>query len=57
MSLNIFQKFTKKSLEKRYNKLLFEAMNLQRGGKIPEFYRKTAEADAVLEKLNRPISR
>lgn len=37
----------KKSLTKKYEKLLKEARDLQRQGKIPEFARKTAEAEAV----------
>jgi hypothetical protein len=40
-----------KDLQKEYESLQKEAMELQRKGKIPEFARKTAEAEVVLKKL------
>ncbi|MFZ9888810.1 MAG: DUF6435 family protein [Myxococcota bacterium] len=39
-------------LEKRWRALLKEAMELQRAGKIPEFARKTAEAERVRLELD-----
>jgi hypothetical protein len=42
---------TKKRLEKQYARLLLEARDLQRAGKIPEFAKKTAEAEAVANRL------
>jgi hypothetical protein len=38
-------------LEARYHALLKEAQTLQRTGKIPEFAKKTAEAEAVRHQL------
>jgi len=38
-------------LEKRYNKLLLEARNLQRGGDIPAFAAKTREAEDIRKKI------
>ena len=40
-----------KTLQKEYDKLTEEAMILQRNGKIPEFAKKTAQANKVLEEL------
>lgn len=39
-------------LEKRYAKLLEEARDLQRGGNMPAFAEKTAEAEAVGKELD-----
>ena len=39
-------------LNERYLALLKEARDLQRAGKIPEFGRKTAEAEAVLAEID-----
>lgn len=44
---NWFSKSPSEKLEARYQALLKEAHALQRTGKIPEFARKTAEAEAV----------
>lgn len=38
-------------LERRYNKLLLEARNLQRGGDIPAFAAKTREAEDLRKKI------
>ena len=38
-------------LQKQYGKLLLEARNLQRGGDIPAFAKKTAEAEEVRKKI------
>jgi hypothetical protein len=38
-------------LEKQYAKLLEEAMELQRGGDIKGYAAKTAEAEAVADKI------
>ena len=40
-----------KALQKEYGKLLLEARNLQRGGDIPAFARKTAEAEEIRKKI------
>lgn len=45
------KKDPKKELEKQYQVALQEAMELQRSGKIPEFAKKTAEANKVLAEL------
>ena len=47
----LFKRDPKKALHKEYMALMKEARDLQRAGKIPELARKTAEANAVLEKL------
>jgi hypothetical protein len=44
---NWLSKSPVKKLEARYHALLQEAQSLQRAGKIPEFGKKTAEAEAV----------
>jgi hypothetical protein len=46
------KKDPKKELDKKYQALLQEAMELQRTGKIPEFAKKTAEANAVLDEID-----
>jgi len=38
-------------LERRYNKLLLEARNLQRSGDIPAFAAKTREAEDLRKKI------
>jgi hypothetical protein len=40
-------------LQKSYEALQKEAMQLQRSGKIPEFAKKTAEADKVLTEIEK----
>ena len=40
-----------RALEKQYDKLLLEARNLQRGGDIPAFAKKTAEAEEIRKKI------
>jgi hypothetical protein len=47
-----FFKTPTEKLEARYHALLKEARSLQRAGKIPEFARKTAEAEAVRQELD-----
>lgn len=42
----------KKKLERRYDKLLEEAMQLQRAGKIPEYAMKVDEAEAVRAEID-----
>lgn len=46
-----WKKDPKKELEKRYQGLMKEAMELQRSGKIPEFAKKSAEAEGVLAEI------
>jgi hypothetical protein len=41
----------KKKLQKVYEKAMAEAMELQRAGKIPEFAKKSAEAEGVLKEI------
>ena len=50
--LNFFRKDPRKALQKRYEQLLLEARNLQRAGKIPEFAKKTEEAEAVRAQID-----
>lgn len=40
-----------RALQKQYGRLLLEARNLQRGGDIPAFAKKTAEAEEVRKKI------
>lgn len=40
-----------KKLQKQYEAMMAEAMGLQRSGKIPEFAKKTAEAQALYKKI------
>jgi ribosome-binding protein aMBF1 (putative translation factor) len=47
----LFKRDPKKALQKEYMALMKEARDLQRSGKIPELARKTAEANAVLAKI------
>lgn len=47
----MFFKSKKEKLQDKYNSLLEEAMKLQRSGKIPEYAKKTAEADAIYKEL------
>ncbi len=46
-----FKKDPVKKLQQEYEDLLEQAMHLQRNGKIPEYARKTAEAEAMLKKI------
>jgi|SaaInlStandDraft_1057018.scaffolds.fasta_scaffold13812_2 hypothetical protein len=46
-----FKSNPRKKLQKRYEAAMAEAMELQRSGKIPEFAKKTAEAEAILKEL------
>jgi|GEM_PF-1373839 len=46
------QRKHKQSLQRRYEALLKEARDLQRGGDIPAFAAKTAEANKVLDELD-----
>lgn len=51
----IFKKNPIKELEKKYNKLLEEAMQLQRSGDIKGYAEKTEEAEKIakeIEKIN-----
>lgn len=45
------KKSSKDIMQKEYEDLLKEAMMLQRNGKIPEYAKKTAQANLVLDKL------
>ncbi len=47
----LFKKDPVKKLEKEYEKLLEEAMKLQRGGDIKGYAAKMAEAEAVQQKI------
>ena len=47
-----FKKDPVEKLNKKYATLLKEARDLQRGGKIPEFARKTAEAEKVRDEID-----
>jgi hypothetical protein len=40
-----------RALEREYSKLLREARDLQRGGDIPAFAKKTAEAEEIRKKI------
>jgi hypothetical protein len=46
-----FKSDPKKKLQKKYETAMKEAMELQRSGKIPEFAKKTAEAQAILKEI------
>ena len=47
-----FKKKTgKEKLQEKYEALMKEAMDLQRGGDIPAFAKKSAEAEAVLKQI------
>ena len=47
----LFKKDPVKQLEKEHQRLLKEAMNLQRGGDIKGYAAKTAEAEKVMDKI------
>ena len=47
----LFKKDPVKQLEKDYSRLLEEAMALQRGGDIKGYAAKSAEAEAVMDKI------
>jgi len=49
--LSVFQADPKKKLTREWLNLMKEARDLQRKGMIPELAKKTAEANAVLKKL------
>lgn len=49
--MNILQPSPKKKLTREWLNLMKEARDLQRKGMIPELAKKTAEANAVLKKL------
>lgn len=46
-----FKKDSAKELQKKYECMMSEAMQLQRNGKIPEYAKKTAQANLVLDEL------
>ena len=46
-----FKKDPEKELEKKYEKLMEEAMQIQRSGDIKAFAAKSAEAEAVAQEL------
>lgn len=46
-----WKKDPKKKLQKEYENAMAEAMELQRSGKIPEFAKKTAEAESILKEI------
>ncbi len=47
----LFKKDPVKKLEKQYSKLLEEAMALQRGGDIRGYASKSAEAEALMDRI------
>ncbi len=47
----LFKKDPAKKLEKEYQKLMEEAMQLQRGGDIKGYAKKVAEAEEVQKKI------
>ena len=47
----LFKKDPIKKLEKQYEQLLEEAMQLQRGGDIKGYAAKTAEAERVMDEI------
>ncbi len=47
----LFKKDPLKKLEKEYSQLLEDAMALQRGGDIRGYAAKSAEAEAVMDKI------
>jgi len=47
----LFKKDPVKKLEKKYLKLMEEAMEIQRGGDIKAYAQKTAEAEKVAEEI------
>ena len=47
----LFKTDPKKKLLREYNRLMEQARDLQRAGKIPEFSEKTAEAHRIEEQL------
>ena len=47
----LFKKDPIKKLEKQYEQLLEEAMQLQRGGDIKGYAAKTAEAERVMDQI------
>ena len=47
----MFKKDPVKKLEKEYSRLLEDAMALQRGGDIKGYATKSAEAEAVMDKI------
>ncbi|WP_116124906.1 DUF6435 family protein [Lewinella sp. IMCC34183] len=47
----LFKKDPVKQLEKDYSRLLEEAMALQRGGDIRGYAAKSAEAEAVMDRI------
>lgn len=49
---NFFKKDPQKELEKKYQKLLEEAMNLQRSGDIKGYAIKMAEAEEVAKQIS-----
>lgn len=53
---NFFKKDPAKKLEKAYERLLEEAMQLQRGGDIQGYAKKMAEAEAVQKELEALLS-
>ena len=50
---NIFRRNPQKKLQQRYEKKLEEAMKSQRNGKIYEYSKLTAEAEAIREQINK----
>ena len=49
--MGLFSRDPTKKLNKEYRRLLKEARDLQRKGDIPAYARKTAEAEAVADKI------
>jgi hypothetical protein len=49
----LFKKDPVKKLEKKYLKLMEEAMEIQRGGDIKAYAQKSSEAEKVAEEIER----
>lgn len=48
---NLFKQDPAKALQKQYQKLMEEAMNLQRNGDLKAYALKVAEAEVVMQQL------
>jgi hypothetical protein len=48
---NLFKKDPVKKLEKQYQKLMEEAMHIQRSGDIKAYSAKVAEAEEIMKKI------
>ncbi|MBT8151188.1 MAG: Lacal_2735 family protein [Gammaproteobacteria bacterium] len=57
MFRNFFNKRSLAKLQKKYNKLMFEAMQAQRNGNIKEYSFITAEAETIAKQIEQDRSR